>query len=231
MGIGLQKGILDLDKKIYDLSDMVDIQIKRSVRCFLERNLNFADEIIADDANVNQLRWSIEELCIDLIATQQPVALDLRKLVSATHIIEELERMGDYAKGIAVVTKELPEKFDIQKYPELMEIFTKMQELSCKMLEKSMEALLTRNREEAINKSIEVCAEDDAVDDLCVKVYDFIHSFRDRRLKDMERKDIVMKLSWIAHDLERIADRCTNIAERTIYLVTGRIDGVNPSRY
>lgn len=231
MGKALQKGIEELDEKISDLSVLVIKQIKESVRCFVSKDLSGAANVIANDLNVNKVRWEIEELCVYLIATQQPVALDLRKLISGTHVAVELERMGDYAEGVARVTKELPLKFDIGRYPELKEIFCGMEDLSSKMLEKSIEAFFTHDKDKAVAMSHEVCEEDDAVDELCAKVYDFMHHFRDRRFKDEERKYIVMRLSWIAHNLERIADRATNIAERTIYLVIGKMEEIKVSRF
>jgi len=231
MGRELQRYLMDLDKRTLDLSEMVDKQMKEAVRCFLEGDLDGAGEVIKGDETVNNLRWEIEELCVDLIATQQPVAFDLRKLISTTHIAVELERIGDYAKGIATVTGQLPAKFKAEEYQELSGIFRNMQELSSKMLEKSIEALFSGNRDESVKKANEVCEEDDAVDALCVKVYEFIYSFRSRKITGVANRDVAMKLSWIAHDLERMADRTTNIAERATYLATGRIDGISPSRY
>lgn len=231
MGKVLQTGIENLDEKISDLATLVVEQIEKSIRCFMGKDLSGAADVIANDLNVNRLRWEIEEFCVYLIATQQPVALDLRKLISGTHIAVELERMGDYAEGIARVTKELPPKFDIGMYPELREIFSSMEDLSSKMLKKSIEAFLIGDRDKAVAMSHEVCGEDDAVDKLCAQVYDFMHHFRDRRFKDEERKYIVMRLSWIAHNLERMADRATNIAERTIYLATGKMEEIKVSRF
>lgn len=231
MGKILQIGIEDLDAKITDLAGLVVKQIAESVKCFTRKDLIGAANVIANDSSVNKLRWEIEEFCVYLIATQQPVALDLRKLISGTHIAVELERIGDYAEGIARITVELPSKFDVERYPELKEIFCSMQDLSLKMLEKSIKAFLTHEKDKAVAMSNEVCEEDDAVDELRAKVYDLMHHFKDRRFNDEERKYIVMRLSWIGHNLERIGDRSTNIAERTIYLVTGKMEEVKVSRF
>jgi phosphate transport system protein len=188
----------------------VDQAIAQALQALIERDIPLAEKIIANDEQVNHLRYKIEEDCLTLIATHQPVAGDLRAVVAAMHIAVEVERMGDYAAGIAktvVRMSDEPLLKTIKKIP-------KMGELSRKMLEDCLQAFITRDADFAA----QIAAQDDEMDQLYQSVF--------RRLVEImaNKPEMVTRatyLMWCAHNLERIGDRVTNVAERIYFMTTG----------
>ncbi len=169
--------------------------------------------MVQDDDYIDQMRFDVEDRCTDLIATQQPMARDLRAIISLLHIVVELERIGDYAEGIAKISLMMGETPPVKPLIDI----PRMAEKSTEMLRDSMDALLNRD----VIKAHQVCHADDQVDAL----YDQVH--RDLMVFMREDRETVQRatyLLWVAHDLERIADRATNIAERVIFLVTGKME-------
>lgn len=221
MGKQMQRELRALEGQIDHLSDMVDAAIRESMRCLLERDVEGARLVMEGDKRINELRFEIEQRCVTLISTQQPVARDTREIVSILYIIVELERMGDYAEGVGRITCDLPAGFSLKKYEELKNLLQTMTEYAIIMLEKSMTAFFARNVEE----SKEVCEEDNKVDALYRQAYSLILAAKD------ENPEILTRLSWAAHNVERIADRTTNIAERTVFLVTGKMEEIGSSKY
>lgn len=221
MGKQAQRQIRVLEDCIDQLSDMVEKAIKESMRCLFAKDLAGARIVIDNDNAINALRYEIEDLCVSLIATQQPVARDAREVICVLYIIVDLERMGDYAEGIGRVTLQLPEDVDFAPYQELKEIFEAMTEKSCRMLEKSMETFFARD----VDGAKEICFSDEEVDALYRKACNYIFACTNCHI------DILTRFSWIAHNLERIADRTTNIAERTAFLVTGKMEEIGSSKY
>jgi phosphate transport system protein len=214
------KYIKELEKEVTEMGEMVIAAINRSVEALKILNADEAKRIIADDMLINKKRWDIEEKCIDCIATQQPVATDLREIIAVLNIITELERMGDYAEGIAKIVIILGGEPLIRPL-----IFTpKMAEKVTSMLRRSMEAFVNRDTR-AANA---ICDEDDEVDKLYDEAY---HDLLMRMIKDPTLISKATPLIWAAHNLERSADRVTNICERIIFLVTGTMTEVNVSRY
>ena len=214
------KYIKELEKEVTEMGEMVIAAINRSVEALKILNADEAKRIIADDMLINKKRWDIEEKCIDCIATQQPVATDLREIIAVLNIITELERMGDYAEGIAKIVIILGGEPLIRPL-----IFTpKMAEKVTSMLRRSMEAFVNRDAR-AANA---ICDEDDEVDKLYDEAY---HDLLMRMIKDPTLVSKATPLIWAAHNLERSADRVTNICERIIFLVTGTMSEVNVSRY
>jgi len=214
------KYIKELEKEVTEMGEMVIAAINRSVEALKILNADEAKRIIADDMLINKKRWDIEEKCIDCIATQQPVASDLREIIAVLNIITELERMGDYAEGIAKIVIILGGEPLIRPL-----IFTpKMAEKVTSMLRRSMEAFVNRDAR-AANA---ICDEDDEVDKLYDEAY---HDLLMRMIKDPTLVSKATPLIWAAHNLERSADRVTNICERIIFLVTGTMSEVNVSRY
>jgi phosphate transport system protein len=176
--------------------------------------------VVEEDDYIDQQRYRLEEQCIDLIATQQPIAIDLRTLMSVLHIATELERMGDYAEGIAKISLMMGDEPPLKPLIDI----PRMAEKATAMLQRSLEALV--NRDEAAAR--EVCDDDDEVDDLYDQIYRELLTYM---IQDPSTIQRATHLLWVAHDLERIADRATNIAERVIFLVTGRLTEINVSRY
>ncbi len=209
-----------LQKEVEVLATTVAKSINLAVNALKERDLANSDQVVRDDDYIDQKRFEIEERCIDLIASQQPMARDLRVILALLHIAVELERMGDYAEGIAKISLAMGEDPPVKPLVDI----PVMAEKATAMLHDSMDALFTRD----VVKAQQVCQADDNVDELYDQVY------RDLLLlmiKDPETIKRATYLLWVAHDLERIADRATNIAERVIFLVTGKLVETKASNY
>jgi phosphate transport system protein len=208
----------DFDRSLNDLLDnlmalgkMVEVAVIKSMAALYARDLQASFEVIHEDNQVNEKRFELEEQCIDLIATQQPLAIDLRMLLAVLHIAVELERMGDYAEGIGKVSLIVGEEPLAGAPPELQEMADK----GLDMLRRSLRALVDRDTDAAN----QVWKDDDAVDILYNEAVKELLLGMAHTPSQIERGT---HLLWVAHDLERIADRATNIAERVIFLVTGK---------
>lgn len=213
-----QKTLLELE--LIKMGEMVIHAVNSSVDALKNKNVEVAKKIIAHDLAINARRRYIEEECISLIATQQPVACDLRDLIAIMNINTELERMGDYAAGTANVTVMMGDQPLIKPLIDI----PLMAEKATDMIERSLKAFMQRDVEAARA----LCHEDDDVDLLYDRVY---HDLISIMIKDPEQITGATYLMWVAHNLERIADRVTNICERTVYLVTGEIEETNVSKY
>jgi len=178
------------------------------------RDLDASQRVVAGDDVIDRKRFELEEQCIDLIATQQPLAIDLRTLMAVLHISVELERVGDYAEGIARVTLMIGDEPASQPLFDLPLLAEKASD----MLGRSLDALLFRDA----GAAEQVCEDDDQVDTLYQKVFRELLTEMTRDPQSIKRATYLL---WVAHDLERIADRATNIAERVIFLVTGKLPG------
>jgi phosphate transport system protein len=202
-------------RKIQDdvlvLGSMVEQAIQQSVEALKRHDHALSRTIYQNDFKVNEKRYAIEGACVTLIATQQPMARDVRFLAAILEIITELERIGDYAKGISRINLllgdepvDLPITLDLQQ----------MADLGLDMLHRALGAFVARDAK--IAKMIP--GEDDAVDELYNHVY---RELMEQMIADPTMIDYANHLMWAAHNLERMADRVTNICERTVYVVTG----------
>jgi len=198
-------------EEIIVLGSMVEEATLKSVEALKKRDLQAARQIIETDRQINARRYALEENIIVIIATQQPMAHDLRFLASALEIVSELERMGDYAKGIAVINLRMG---DQPLLKPLIDI-PRMAEKAVDMLHRALTAFIQEDAEAARA----LPKEDDEVDALYNQVYRELITFILEDPKNIERANWLL---WAAHNLERFADRVTNICERTIFLVTGQ---------
>ena len=192
------------------LGSMVEQAILGSVEALKKRDIKASEKIFEEDKEINKKRFDIENKLMVLIATQQPMAHDLRLLASCMEIISELERMGDYAKGIANINLRMG---DQPLLKPLIDI-PRMAQKGVDMLHRALTAFTKEDVELA--KSIPV--EDDEVDALYNQVYRELMTFVIQDPKTMERANWLL---WVAHNLERVADRVTNICERTVFIATG----------
>lgn len=206
----------DICNDLVLMSQKVDWAIEQAMFALAGRDIVVAEAVVAHDEEINRLRFKIEEASIGLIATQQPAASDLRAVVSVMHIVVEMERMADHAAGIArivLMMSEEPLLKTLKKIP-------KMGELSRRMLADIVQAFLKRDPQWAL----EIAGQDAKMD----KLY---HATNDRLIKFMVKKpDAITRctyLMWVAHNLERIADRVTNVAEQIIYMTTGEMSELN----
>ena len=202
------------------LGSMTEKAIIRSIEVLKKRDQEAAMQLIADDLKINRKRFEIEEECIQLVATQQPMAGDLRTIVAVLHIIVDLERMADHAEGIARITLMMGNEPLLKPLIDV----PRMAEKGVNMLRCSLEALINRDAEAARR----ICDEDDEVDGLYNQVYRELLTYM---LADPTTINRATYLLWVAHNLERIADRVTNICERVVYMVTGQIEELNVSKY
>ena len=194
------------------LGSMVEQAILGSVEALKKRDIQASEQIFEDDKEINKKRFDIENKLMVLIATQQPMAHDLRLLASCMEIISELERMGDYAKGIANINIRMG---DVPLLKPLIDV-PRMANKGIDMLHRALTAFINEDVETA--KSIPV--EDDEVDALYNQVYRELMTFVIADPKTIERANWLL---WVAHNLERFADRVTNICERTIFIATGEM--------
>ena len=206
--------------ELMQLGGMVEKAIATSLQALRDRDLKTSERVIKEDDFIDQKRWEMEERCLELIATQQPMAVDLRILVTILHISVELERMGDYAEGIGKISLLMGDEPPLKPLVDI----PLMAEKAGDMLNRSLDALVRRDTTEALA----VCNKDDEVDELYDIVY---HDLLELMIQDPANVQRATYLLWVAHDLERIADRATNIAERVVFMVTGKMTEINVSKY
>jgi len=214
----LDRKIQELLDDILNLGSMVEQAILDSVAALKKRDLEDAERVYAGDQEINEKRFQIENDCMVLIATQQPMARDLRVLASVLEVATELERMGDYAKGIARITKLMGSQPPIKPLIDI----PRMADLTTDMLHRSLGAFVAGD----IEVARALPEEDDEVDALYNQVYRELLTYM---IADPSTIDRANYLLWVAHNLERTADRVTNICERTIFIVTGKLLEVDVS--
>lgn len=214
----LDRKVQELLDDILSLGSMVEQAIMDSVDALKKRNLEAAKQIYSGDKHINEKRFQIENNCMVLIATQQPMARDLRVLASVLEIATELERMGDYAKGIARITLILGNQPPIKPLIDI----PRMAKLTTDMLHRALGAFVDTDLD--IARSLPY--EDDEVDALYNQVYRELLTYM---IADPSTIDRANYLLWVAHNLERTADRVTNICERTIFIATGELIEVDIS--
>jgi len=210
----------DLQDELLVLSSMVDKAIGRSMEALKKRDLELAHQVCGDDVKINQKRFDIEEKCVELIVTQQPMASDLRTIMAVLNIIIDLERIGDHAEGNAKIAIMIGDEPPLKPLIDLPRMAQRTQE----MLRRSLDAFVNRDAEAAR----QITKEDDEIDHLYDQVFRELLTFMMEDPKTITR---ATRLIWVAHNLERSADRVTNICERVVYVVTGRMEEVGASKY
>mgnify|MGYP001117268205 CR=1 FL=1 len=216
----LRKRLKEIQDNVVVLADMVNVAIRCSVEALKNRDLTLAQQIVADDLKINHKRFEIEEECILLLQAERLAESDLRLVVAVFNIIVDLERMGDHAEGIAKIAVMLGDKPPLKPLIDI----PRMAEKASDMLQRSIQAFVSRNVEAARR----IPCEDDEVDALYDQVY------RELLIIMLGRATAISQatyLIWVAHNLERIADRVTNICERVVFMVTGRMETVEVSKY
>jgi phosphate transport system protein len=210
------KEIREIQDEILVMGSMVNKAILQAIAALQNRDLTQAKQVIADDQKINHKRFEIEDKCIQLIATQQPMASDLRTIVTVLNIITELERIGDYAEGnakIAIMIGEEPPLKPLVDIPV-------MAEKTVAMLDSSLIAFINHD----INAARKIGAEDNLIDNLYAHVFHELLAFMANDPKTITRATRLMR---VAHNLERSADRITNICERITFMVTGEMEEIN----
>ncbi len=207
-----------LKDDVIELGKIVQQMILQSVSALKNRDIQSSHQILELDKEVNARRFQIENQVLVLIATQQPMAYDLRLLASILEIAGELERIGDYAKGIAHINIRMG---DLPLIKPLIDI-PRMAEKCSDMLNRALQAFLQEDEKTA--RAIPL--EDDEVDFLYLQIYRELMTFI---IEDPTKIERANWLLWAAHNLERSADRVTNICERTIYVTSGIMKEISSS--
>ncbi len=214
------KRLREIQDDVLAMGSMVEKATNRAIEALKERDLDEARVIIADDLKINKKRFTIEEKCIQLIATQQPMAGDLRAIICVLNIITEIERIGDHAEGIAKVVIMIGDEPPLKPLIDIPRMAEKVND----MLHRSLDALIRRDADAAR----QIATEDDEIDNLYDQVFRELLTFMAEDPKTITR---ATRLIWVAHNLERSADRVTNICERVVYMVTGKMEEIGISRY
>jgi len=214
------KRLREIQDDVLAMGSMVEKATSRSIEALKERDIDKAHEIIADDVKINKKRFNIEEKCVQLIATQQPMASDLRAIICVLNIITDIERIGDHAEGIAKIVVMIGDEPPLKPLIDIPRMAEKVNE----MLHRSLDALINRDADAAK----QIVNEDDDVDNLYDQVFRELLVFMAEDPKTITR---ATRLIWVAHNLERSADRVTNICERVVYMVTGKMEELGVSKY
>jgi phosphate transport system protein len=213
----LDEGLNAVQNDLLRMGSLVDQAIDGSMQALRNRDHSLARKIIDGDAELNRLRYEVEESCLAIIATQQPAAGDLRAILAVDTIAVELERMGDHAEGIAKIVVRMGDEPPIKPLVEI----PKMADLCRQMLKQSLDTFLSRDPEAARR----VGEADDQIDALYRELFDQLVAIMARDPSTVERGTYLL---WIAHNLERIGDRITNISERVIFMTTGQMGMIYP---
>lgn len=209
----LDNKVTHLLDEILILDSMVENAITASVDALKNHDLQAARDVLQMDQEINARRFELENETMVTIATQQPImASDLRQLASIFEIVGELERMGDYAKGIAKITLMIGDKPHIKPLIDI----PRMAEIAVDMLHRAVGAFVSKD----IDTARDIPQQDDEVDGLYNQVYRELVSIMFTNPSTIDGANYLM---WAAHNLERFADRVTNICERTIYIATGEL--------
>ena len=199
--------------EVVQLSSMVEKAIFKSIDSLKRRDLGASQQVIDEDDIIDAKQEAIENRCIDLIALESPMAVDLRVIIAAMMVANELERMGDYAEGIAKISLAMGE---LPPLKPLIDI-PRMADKAVDMLRRSIESYVNRD----IVTAKGVFHDDDEVDEMYEQVYRELLTYMMRDPTTIQRATYLL---WVSHDLERVADRTTNIAERVMFLVTGKTE-------
>jgi phosphate transport system protein len=206
----------EIQEDIIRLGGLVDQAIARSIECLEKRDQGMANQIIADDEAINDLRFALEEECLRLIARQQPAASDLRAVLSALSIVPDMERMADHASGIAKTVLRMGDEPLVKPLIDIPRMALTVRE----MLRDSLRAFVQRDA----GAANAIAQRDTEVDLLYKAVFDELIEIMARDPSSVTRATYLL---WCGHNLERIGDRVTNIAERIVFMTTGNMKELN----
>ena len=202
-----------LQEKVLELGTMAERAVRAAVDALARQDLDAARRIMDGDHLINERRFDLENEILTIIATQQPMAVDLRKLASMLELASEVERIADYAKGIANIAVMIGTEPLVKPLVDI----PRMADVACGMLHRALEAFVRWD----VDLARSVPKEDEEVDALYDRIYrDLIVVI----VKDPRTLDQAIRLSWVAHNLERVADRVSNLCERVVFAVHGRME-------
>ncbi len=213
----LDRELAAIRESMLALGERVAVSIHDSVLALRNTDRELAETIIVGDAEVNKMRFDIEKACESVIATQQPAASDLREVIAALNIVVDLERMGDHAAGIAKTVQLMGD----EQFESLPESLERMAARTQDMLRQAVEVYAEADNDRAYN----VALMDDKIDD---SYQSLTHELLQGMIEDEISTTRGLYLLFAGHNLERIGDRVTNIAERVIFMASGKMKELNP---
>jgi phosphate transport system protein len=214
------KSLKEIQDELLAMGSMVEKGLLRSMEALKNRDITLAEKVIQDDLEIDTKRHEIEEKSIQLIATQQPMASDLRTIISVISIVAELERIGDHAEGISKIVLMIGNEPPLKPLIDL----PRMAEKTADMLHRALISFINNDAKTARS----IIEEDDEIDNLYDQVFRELLTFM---MEDPRTITRATRLIWVDHNLERSADRVTNICERVVFVVTGKLEDINVSRY
>jgi phosphate transport system protein len=236
--VHFKRELLLLQEDVMQLGMLARASVTRAMQALARSDCDLANEVVAADWRINELRFEVESECYELLATEQPVAGDMRRIVSLLTITNDLERIGDHAKKIARISLLVNESQQtslqtagtlpnppralsagLQGVPPWGSIH-RMCDLSLKMLDEALHSLQAND----VDQAYAVCSQDDQVDALYKQMFNVALTYM------LENPRAIAPGTYqiqIGHELERVADRATNIAERLIYAATGELLDLN----
>ena len=215
-----QKLLREYKEEVLVMGDMVEQALGLSIEALKNRNLNLGHQIIASDARINEKRFEIERKSIELIADHHPGVSELNSIVAILSIITELERIGDYAAGIAKIVIMIGDEPPLKPLIDI----PRMGDITIEMIHNSLKAFIENDSKGAI----QVVGMDEVVDSIYDQIFRELLTFMMMDPKTINR---ATRLIWVAHNIERAADRATNICERVVYMITGKVAEIGASKY
>ncbi|EFI84799.1 Phosphate transport system protein phoU [Listeria grayi] len=206
----------DLHQHLLEMGMLANEAVIKAVKALVERDTAMADQVIAEDKAINHMELELEHTSFELIALQQPVGGDLRKIVTVLKTTSDLERIGDHAVSIARMTRKIGDSKVVQPIPEISEMGAIVKD----MLHDALNAYLAEDDESARS----VAERDNKVDALHKVVYEKCIAFMQAHPDDLEEAS---RLLFVAQYLERIGDYVTNVCEWVVYLKSGQIEDLN----
>ena len=214
--VHFEQRLAQLNEDVLQLGTLARRAVARGLQALVDADQDLAREVIVEDVSLNRLRFELEGQCYALLATEQPVASDMRAIVAALIIVNDLERVGDHGKMIARIFLRMLE----DPRPIALGDIGRLGEMSLTMLDRALRALTSKDVEEAEA----ICAADDEVDAFYKQTFNVVLSYM---LENPRLIGAGTHLLQVAHELERVSDRATNVAERVIYTVTGELIDLN----
>ena len=215
-----QRNLRELQDEVLVLGSMIEKALERSMQALKARDLALAKKVVDDDAHIDKKRYEIEEKALDIMSCQAPMASDLRILLAILSIVTDLERMGDHAAGNAKIAIMIGDEPPLKPLIDL----PRMNERVIDMLHRSLNAFITHDTEAARK----IVPEDDDIDNLYDQVFRELLTFM---MEDPRTITRATRLMWVGHNLERTGDRVTNICERVVFMVTGKMEELGVSTY
>ena len=215
-----QRNLRELQDEVLVLGSMIEKALERSMQALKGRDLDLARQVLAEDKHIDKKRYEIEEQALDIMSCQAPMASDLRILLAILSIVTDLERMGDHAAGNAKIAVMIGDEPPLKPLIDL----PRMNDRVIDMLHRSLNAFITHDAEAARK----IVPEDDDIDNLYDQVFRELLTFM---MEDPRTITRATRLIWVGHNLERTGDRVTNICERVVFMVTGKMEELGVSTY